>query len=73
MSLPASLLQKINVTMNRLCQMVLKQKLLHEFKKSCKFSGVKAKSHATKSRKTSVTAIPVHGSESRTFTKDIKT
>jgi hypothetical protein len=44
-SLSASLLNKINVAMDHLCQITLNWKLLHKFAKWCKFSSrIKAKS-----------------------------
>jgi len=37
MSLSASLLQKIRVTVDHLCQIMLNQKLSYKFEKLCKF------------------------------------
>ena len=38
MSLPATLLQKISTTTDRLCQIALNRKLALKFEKWCKFS-----------------------------------
>jgi len=44
-SLSTSLLQKIRVTVDHLCQIMLNQKLSYKFEKLCKFSNcIKAKS-----------------------------
>jgi len=52
-SFSACLLQNIRAATDRLCQIMLNQKLTCEFQKCCKFSGrVKAKSHKKKSHKT---------------------
>jgi hypothetical protein len=51
-SLPASRVQKISVTMDRLCQVMLNQKLLRKFS-----SHVKAKSREMKLHKMRTTCI----------------
>jgi hypothetical protein len=57
-SLPASLLQKMSVTTDRLCQITLHRKLSCKFKKWCKFSScVKAKSRNTRTTCTRICAL----------------
>jgi hypothetical protein len=57
-SLPASLLQKISMTTNCLCQIALNRNLLRKFEKWCKFSSrVEAKSRKMKLRKTRITVL----------------
>jgi 2-hydroxy-3-keto-5-methylthiopentenyl-1-phosphate phosphatase len=51
-SLSASVVQKISLAADHLCQMVLNQKLSHKFEEWSKFSScIKAKSGKRKSRK----------------------